>query len=95
MRSLIIVARDRVDLWKQLTRQFAKREVEVILDRRQQERRQGILPWRPGIQRGAERRRPATVQTDVLSRQYVITRPKQSEMPAPASPGIRGNNNHG
>ena len=43
VRLLFIVARDQLDLWHHLKRDFAQEaEVEVILDRRRGERRQRV-----------------------------------------------------
>ncbi len=45
MRTLIIVARNRVDLWAVLTEAFAADEdVKIILDRRREKRRRWVQP---------------------------------------------------
>ena len=76
VRYLIIVARDQPDLWRSLKEHFAASEdVELILDRRQEERRQRVHTHEPD-RRARDRRRPPSIETDVRSRQYVIVRPK-------------------
>ena len=77
MRTLIIVARDEPELCQSLKEQFAADEaVEVILDRRLDERRQAIQQWEPDRRRGVDRRRPWRIETDVRSRRYVIIGPQ-------------------
>ncbi len=60
-RCLIIVSRDRPDLWQELTQNYAHAdEVEIILDRRQGER------WTPARE-SADRRSstgPGTMMQD-------------------------------
>ncbi|MBI3029327.1 MAG: hypothetical protein HYY64_07455 [Candidatus Rokubacteria bacterium] len=51
IRSVFVVARGQVELWRQLARAFADdEEVRVVQDRRRGERRQGVEP------RGLDRR---------------------------------------
>jgi len=75
IRVLIVVARDQPDLWQSLTRHFeANKDVQVLLDRRQGERRQRVQTYERD-RRGPDRRRPPCIENDVSSRQYVIVRP--------------------
>jgi hypothetical protein len=63
-RDLVIVARDRPDLWRYLALNFAKSaRVEVVLDRRQGERREATRTYERGRQ-GADRRRSSSLVTD-------------------------------
>ncbi len=74
VRALVVVARDQPDLWQALTRHFsASEDVHVLLDRRQWERRQRVHTYELD-RRGADRRRPPSIENDVSYRQYVIAR---------------------
>lgn len=76
VRGLIIVTRDQPDLWASLTQHFvANEDVQVLLDRRQGDRRQRVQTL-GRERRGAERRRPPSIETDVRFRQFVIVRPE-------------------
>jgi hypothetical protein len=75
VRSLIIVSREQPDLWQTLTREFGQsEEIQVILDRRQGERRRD-----PRItladRRGPDRRNLSRIEDDLRYRQYVLVRP--------------------
>lgn len=60
-RYLLIVVRDRPDLWDMLRRRFAgDPEVRVILDRRQRERRQRVQVQELDRRRADRRRRLST-----------------------------------
>ncbi len=78
MRTLIVVARECLYIWELLRKQFAADDaVEVLLDRREKERRQRVIQeWGPEQRRGVDRRCAPTIQNDVCSRQYVIVRPR-------------------
>jgi hypothetical protein len=66
MRDLWIIPRDDVELYEYFTTHFAGRpDVEVILDRRQGERRQRAAPS-PAERRRAERRRHS-VEADLAA----------------------------
>ena len=74
VRALVVVAQDQPDLWQSLTRHFATNEdVEVLIDRRHGERRQRLQTY-AFDRRGPERRRPTSIENDVRTRHYVITR---------------------
>jgi hypothetical protein len=76
VRGLIIVARDQPDLWASLTQHFVWNEdVQVLLDRRRRDRRQRVQTLGQE-RRGADRRRPPRIETDVRFRQFVIVRPE-------------------
>ena len=61
-RSLIIVAREEPDLWLYLTRSYGGIQgLEILLDRRQGERRHEVQPYTPE-RRQAERRRPPAIE---------------------------------
>jgi hypothetical protein len=76
IRALVVVARDERDLWQSLTEHFsANEDVQVLLDRRQGERRQRVQTYERD-RRGSDRRRPASIENDVCHRQYVIARPQ-------------------
>ena len=76
IRALVVVTRNQPDLWQSLTRHLAANEdVQVLLDRRQGERRQRVQTYELD-RRGLDRRRPPRIENDVCSRQYVIVRPQ-------------------
>ncbi len=59
-RSLIIVAREEPDLWLYLTRSYGGIQgLEVLLDRRQGERRHQVQPYTPERRQAERRRLPA------------------------------------
>ena len=70
---LLIVPRDRPDLYEYLKRQFSGVEnFEVLLDRRRGERRQRNISHEPDRRRGQRRRQPESYRrTDwfVIARQ--------------------------
>lgn len=71
-RHLLIVARDRPELWRYLAVKFAKSAwVEVVLDRRQRERREATRIYQRGRQ-GADRRRSSSLATDPRGQAYLI-----------------------
>ncbi len=74
--SFIIVARNQHDLWQALTREFKHiPEIQVILDRRQTERRRLDLPVAQN-RRAAQRRSIPHLEDDLHARQYVLVRPR-------------------
>ena len=74
VRYLLIVARNQPDLWRYLKDNFAGDDkVEVILDRRREERRQRIQPHE-SERRQAERRRQPSLDKDLTYRSLVIVR---------------------
>jgi hypothetical protein len=76
IRALVVVARDQPDLWQSLTQHFAANEdVQVLLNRRQGERRQQAQTYERD-RRGPDRRRPPSIESDVSHRRYVIARPQ-------------------
>ena len=77
VQALIIVARDRLDLWHDLTQHFAANEdVGILLDRRQEERRQWVRSYAPD-RRGPDRRSLPRIEHDLRFRQFVIVRRKR------------------
>jgi hypothetical protein len=71
-RYLVIVARDQVDLWRHLVKDFAEfKKVQVHLDRREEERRHSIRAHHPD-RRGIDRRCWPGIDRELLSRPYVI-----------------------
>lgn len=70
---LLIVPRDRPDLYEYLKRQFSEVEnFEVLLDRRLGERRQRAEPHEPERRRAERRRRPESYRRSdwfVIARQ--------------------------
>lgn len=78
IRCLFIVARDQLDLWGYLRRDFAEdEEVQVILDRRQWKRRQRVHSHDPERRREDRRRRKPSVDTDLRYRSFVILHEQQ------------------
>ena len=75
VRGLLIVARDRVDLYEALQHAYSDSEtITVLLDRRQGERRQSIQPV-AGDRRRGERRSLLSLADDLRCQQYVLARP--------------------
>jgi len=71
-RYLFIVARQHPDLWAHLAREFSGEPgVEVVMDRRQQERR---LNWmlRDEERRQAERRTRNSIDAELSSMNFVL-----------------------
>jgi hypothetical protein len=83
-RLLFVVAQDRADLYRYLTWHFSSEPgVQVILDRRRQERRQRMEGHDSDRRRGERRRRPRP-GTDPLSLSQVATRRIEEEAMAAA-----------
>ena len=77
VQYLLIVARSQPDLWRYLQHNFVGDDkVEVILDRRRVERRQGIQAHEPERRQG-ERRRQPSLDKDLTYRSFVIVRRRQ------------------
>lgn len=77
MRDMVIVARDQPDLWQYLLQEFAEdEEVQVLLDRRQGERRQQVQRCE-SERRGANRRRGVTTDTDLQYHPFILVLPGQ------------------
>jgi len=77
---LFIVARDQPDLWHHLRRDFAEdEEVQVILDRRRDERRRSVRAHDPE-RRQAGRRRPPSIDTDLRYRSFLILHEQQGAL---------------
>ncbi len=80
VRALVVVARDQPDLWQALVRRFsANEDVRVLLDRRLWERRQRLQTHELD-RRGADRRRPPSIENNVSYRHYVIARPQHGTL---------------
>jgi len=76
MRALVVVARDQPELWQSLTQHFsANEDVQVLLDRRQGERRQRVQAYERD-RRGPDRRRPPSIESGVSHPRYVMARPQ-------------------
>ena len=73
--GLLIVARDQEGLCQSLKQAFGDNEgVTVLLDRRQGERRRGVLPV-TADRRGTDRRSFPDIEDDLSLRKYVLVRP--------------------
>jgi hypothetical protein len=73
--SLIIVTRERQDLWHSLVQEFhGVQHIQILLDRRHGERR---TPRGPVAydRRARERRSLPRLEDDLYARQYVLVRP--------------------
>lgn len=80
MRDIVIVARDQPDLWEYLLQEFAGDEnVQVLLDRRQGERRQQLQGC-GGKRRGTNRRRQLSTDTDLRSHPFILMRAGQQTL---------------
>ena len=80
VRYLIIVARDETDLWHYMTRDFGEfKGLQVLLDRRQRERRQQVQTYEPERRR-EERRRPPTIDDDLRHQPFVIVPQQQGAL---------------
>lgn len=76
VRSLIIVARDQQELWQALTCEFKDiPEIQILLDRRQGERRRVAQPVTQD-RRGVQRRNLPRLEDDLRARKYVLVRPR-------------------
>ena len=74
VRSLLIVARDRLDLWDFWEQWFsATPEVQLILDRRHGERRQRVQSHEPE-RRDAERRCQPSIDEEIRATGFAIIR---------------------
>jgi len=74
-RGLLIVARDRLDLYRALEQAFGgSRRVHVLLDRRGEERRRAVRAVEPDLRR-TERRSLPHIADDLHQRKYVLVRP--------------------
>jgi hypothetical protein len=80
VRCLFIVAREQPDLWHRLRRDFAEdEEIQIILDRRRDERRRGVRAYDPERRR-ANRRRPRSIGNDLRYRSFVILHEQQGAL---------------
>jgi hypothetical protein len=76
VRGLLIVARDRVDLYEALQHAYGDSEtITVLMDRRQGERRCVVQPV-AGDRRRGERRNLLSLAEDLRCQQYVLVRPQ-------------------
>ncbi len=76
-RSLLIVAREHINLIEILQRELAGHsDIHIILDRRSRERRQRDLPVTGQERRRGERRSMSSPETDLHRRSYLLTRPR-------------------
>ncbi len=77
VRDILIVAQDQPDLWQYLLQEFAgDEEVQVLLDRRQGERRQRVQQYESDRRGVARRRRPST-DTDLRYHPFILVLPEQ------------------
>ena len=75
VRVLLIVARDRGELYEALRSAYRDSEtIPVLLDRRQGERRRSVQPV-AGKRRSGERRSLLSLADDLYCQQYVLARP--------------------
>jgi hypothetical protein len=73
--ALLIVARDRPELYHALQQNFGdSQEIAVLLDRRREDRRRRELAV-PGDRRRMERRSTPRIEDDLRLREYVLVRP--------------------
>jgi hypothetical protein len=80
LRCVIIVARDETDLWHYMARDFGEfKGLQVILDRRQRERRQQVQRYQPERRR-EERRHPPTMDEDLRRQPFVIVLGQQAAL---------------
>jgi hypothetical protein len=76
VHSLIIVARPQRELWRALTREFRHiEEIQVLLDRRQGERRRAVRLVAHD-RRATERRSLPRLEDDLRARRYILVRPR-------------------
>ncbi len=72
LRCLIIVARDAPDLWFYLTRTYGQiKGFQVLVARRERERRQQVQPYAPE-RRQADRRRPPTIERTLRRQPFLF-----------------------
>ena len=77
VRCLFIVARGQPDLWHRLRRDFGEDEgIQVILDRRRDDRRQSVQAREPERRRAGRRRQPS-IDNDLRYRSFVILHEQQ------------------
>lgn len=78
---IFVVARDQPVLFETLRREFASdREIEVVMDRRQGERRQTAVPYAEERRR-AERRVRNDVETQLRSLGWALVRSPRTQAP--------------
>jgi hypothetical protein len=71
-RHLFIVSRDQPGLYEFLQQEFSEHsDVDVVLDRRQGERRRSS-PARPDDRRQSDRRAPRGLEAEIQTRGYAI-----------------------
>lgn len=81
VRYLVIVARTELDLYNHLKRAFTgDNKVQVLLDRRQAQRRQRAEPHELERRR-VDRRRQRSLEQDLRVYGSVLTRIRQSTLP--------------
>jgi hypothetical protein len=79
VRSLVIVAHEQRELWEALTQEFKSiEEIQILLDRRQGERRRMVQPVARD-RRARERRTLPRLEDDLRARQYVLVRPRHPQ----------------
>ena len=77
---LIVVARDETALWQYMTRHYGEfKGVQVVHDRRRQERRQQVQPHEPERRR-TERRHLPTIDDDLRDQPFVIVPQQQGTL---------------
>ena len=80
VQCLIIVARDETALWQYMTRHYGEfKDVQVLHDRRQRERREQVQTYEPERRR-TERRRPPTIDDDLRNQPFVIVPQEQGAL---------------
>ncbi len=78
VRALIIVARERTDIWEHFTRLFANdHDVEVRYDRRYGDRRSALHPI--STDRRRQDRRHSAQETDLRTCHYLIVRKRRRD----------------
>ncbi len=72
LRCLIIVAREAPDLWFYLTQTYGQiKGFQVLVDRRERERRQQVQSYAPE-RRQADRRRPPTIERTLRRQPFLF-----------------------
>jgi hypothetical protein len=72
LRCLIIVAREATDLWLYLTRTYGQiKGFQVLVDRRERERRQQVEPYAPE-RRHRDRRSPPTIENTLRRQPFLF-----------------------
>jgi len=78
VRALIIIARERTDIWEHFTRLFANdHDVEVRYDRRYSDRRSALHPI--STDRRRQDRRHSAWETDLRTRHSLIVRKRRRD----------------